>query len=129
MAWTLSGSFCLNVPYEVTKVVTQEVEKRGADFAVVTDPKNPDKAIDLNEIARLPARTDVTFNEYNVFAYKKVIRGINVYTSFTGITPTGVSEITYDVSRKITNNGKYLGVVTGGEFDDKKAKIGIRYTY
>jgi hypothetical protein len=117
------------VPYEVTKVVTQEVEKRGADFAIVTDPKNPDKSVDLNEVAKLPADTPITLNQYNVFAYKKIIRGIDVYPSFTAITPTGVSEVTYDVSRKISNDGKYLGVVGGYDFDNKKAKIGLRYTY
>jgi hypothetical protein len=116
-------------PYEVTKIVTQEVEKRGADFGIVTDPKNPDKPVDLKEVAKLPADTLVTLNQYNVFAYKKVIRGIDIYPRFTGGTPTGVNEVTYDVSRKITNAGKYLGVVVGYDFDDKKAKIGLRITY
>jgi hypothetical protein len=58
-----------------------------------------------------------------------VIRGIDIYPSFTGVIPTGVSEVTYDVSRKITNDGKYLGVVSGYDFDDKKVKIGLRVTF
>jgi hypothetical protein len=117
------------VPYEVTKVVTQEVEKREADFGIVTDPNNSDKPVDLQEVAKLPADTPVTLNQYNVFAYKKVIRGIDVYPSFTGIAPTGLGEVTYDVSRKITNDGKYIGVVGGYDFDDKKVKFGLRITY
>ena len=117
------------VPVEVEKVVTQYVEKQGADFAIVTDPKNSDKSVDLKEIEKLPANTPVTLNQYNVFAYKKVIRGINVYPRFTGLTPSGVSEITVDVSHKITNDGKYLGVAGGYEFDDKKAKLGLRYSF
>jgi hypothetical protein len=117
------------VPYEVEKVVIKEVEKNGANFAIVTDPKNPDKKVDLKEIAKLPADAPVTLNQYNVFAYKKVIRGVNIYPSFTGIKPSGVSEVTYDVSRKVTNDGKYIGVVGGYNFDDKKAKIGLRITF
>jgi hypothetical protein len=104
--------------HEVTKVVTQEVKKRGADFAIVTDPQQQDKKVDLKEIARMPADTSVTLNQYNVFAYKKVIRGINVYLKFTG-----------DVSRKITNDGKYIGVAGGYDFDNKKAKLGLRISF
>jgi hypothetical protein len=81
------------------------------------------------EVAKLPTDTPVTLNQYNVFAYKKVIRGIDVYPSFTGITPTGISEVTYDVSRKITNDGKYLGVVGGYDYDSERVKIGLRYTF
>jgi Tfp pilus assembly protein PilO len=117
------------VPYEVEKVVIKEVEKRGADFAIVTDPKEPDKKVDLKEIAKLPENTPVTLNQYNVLAYKKIIRGINVYPSFTGIKPSGVSEVTYDVSRKVTNDGKYIGVVGGYNFEDKKVKVGLRITF
>ncbi|HEY3423455.1 MAG TPA: hypothetical protein VGL27_01560 [Negativicutes bacterium] len=117
------------VPVEVVKVVTQEVEKRGADFAIVTDPKTPDKVIDLKEVAKLPEATPITLNQYNVFAYKKVIRGINIYPEFSGITPSGVAEITADVSRRISNDGKYLGVIAGYEFDAKKGKVGLRYMF
>jgi Tfp pilus assembly protein PilO len=117
------------VPYEVEKVVIKEVEKRGADFGIVADPQHPDKKVDLKEVEKLPASTPVTLNQYNVFAYKKVIRGINVYPKFTGIKPTGISEVTYDVSRKISSDGKYIGVVGGYEFEDRKAKIGLRYSF
>jgi hypothetical protein len=117
------------VPVEVEKVIIREVEKRGADFAIVTDPKNPDKKVDLKEIEKLPSDTDITLNQYNVFAYKKVLRDITVYPSFTGITPSGVDEVSFGVSRKITKDGKYLGIVTGYEFDDKKVKVGLRVTF
>jgi hypothetical protein len=43
--------------------------------------------------------------------------------------PSGVSEITGDVSRKISNDGKYLGVAGGYDFDNKKAKLGLRYSF
>jgi hypothetical protein len=111
------------VPVEVEKVIVKEVGKRGADFAIVTDPKEPNKQVDLKEIEKLPAKTPVTLNQYNVFTYKKVIRGVNVYPSFTGVKPTGISEVTYDVSRKISNDGKYLGVVGGYDFDNSATRF------
>lgn len=117
------------VPYEVEKIVVKEVEKRGADFAIVTDPKQPDKKVDLKEVEKLPDTTPLTLNQYNVFAYKKVIHDITVYPSFNGITPNGIDEIDYGVSRKVTNDGKYLGVTAGYEFDNKKAKIGVKITF
>lgn len=117
------------VPVEVIKTVEKEVAVRGADFAIVTDPQNPDKQVDLKEIANLPANTDVTLNQYNVFAYKKVFHDWTIYPSFKGVTPSGINEVSYGINRKITKDGKYLGIVTGYEFDDKKAKIGLRITY
>jgi hypothetical protein len=117
------------VPVEIEKVVVKEVEKRGADFAIVTDPNNQNKTPDIEGIKKLPDSTPVTLNQYNVFAYKKVLRDITVYPSFTGITPSGVGEVSFGVSRKITKDGKYLGIVTGYEFDDKKIKVGLRVTF
>ncbi len=46
-------------------------QKSGADFAIVTDPTNPDKPVDLNKVAKLPEGTTVNLNQYNVHAYKK----------------------------------------------------------
>ncbi len=117
------------VPVEVEKVVTKYIEKNGADFAIVTDPNNPDKVVDLKDVANLPVSTDITLNQYNVFAYKKVLRDITIYPSFTGITPSGIDEVSYGVSRKITKDGKYLGLVAGYEFDEKKPKVGLRVTF
>ena len=117
------------VPYEVGKVVTQYVKTSGADFAIVTDLANPTKQVDLKEVTKLPATTDVTLNQYNVFAYKKILRDITIYPSFNGITPSGVSEIDIGVSRKITNNGVYLGAVDGYDFESRKIKAGLRLTY
>jgi predicted negative regulator of RcsB-dependent stress response len=117
------------IPVEVVKTVEAERQKRGADFAIVTDPKQPDKTVKLKEVEKLPADTSVTLNQYNVFAYKKIVRGINIYPKFDGLKPTGVSEVTIDVSRKISNDGKYIGVVGGYDFDNKKVKAGVRLTY
>ncbi len=113
---------------EVVKVVEKEVEKRGADFGIVTNPGNPDKPVDLNEIAQLPEGTTVNLNQYNVFAYRKVIRGVNVFPAMDG-GKVKIDEVTVDVSRRITKDGKYIGVVAGYDFDHNKAKAGIRYSF
>ncbi len=119
------------VPVEVTKVVEKEVEKRGADFAIVTDPAQPDKQVDLKQVEKLPADTMVTLNQYNVFAYKKVVRGINIYPDWSGLVQQKpkLDEVTVDVSRRITKDGKYLGAVAGYDFKNKESKLGLRYSF
>lgn len=119
------------VPVEVMKTVEVERQKSGADFAIVTDPKQPDKTVDLKDVEKLPADTSVTLNQYNVFAYKKVIRGVNVYPDWSE-TARGkfkIDEVTADISRRITRDGKYLGVSVGYDFEHDKAKAGIRYSF
>jgi len=113
------------VPVEVEKTVVQYVKNSGADFAVITNPANPMKAVDLKEVTKLPATTDITLNQYNVFAYKKILRDIIIYPSFNGITPSGVSEVDIGVSRKITNNGVYLGAAGGYDFRSRKIKDNV----
>jgi hypothetical protein len=120
------------VPVEVIKVVTKEVKKRGANFGMLTDPDHPNNQIDLNEIATLPEGTTVNLNQYNVFAYRKVIRGFNVMPDWTESIKRGsprIQEVTYDVSRRITKDGKYIGGVVGYDFKHDKAKAGIRYSF
>lgn len=114
------------VPVEVPKVVTQEVEKRGADFGIITDPKQPNNPVDLKEITKLPNNTDITLNQYNVFAYKEKLCQLDIDFN---IAKTKVNEVDYSESHKISKDGKYLGYVAGYDFDDKKAKIGLRYTF
>ncbi|HWR08212.1 hypothetical protein [Sporomusa sp.] len=120
------------VPVEVVKVVTKEVEKRDADFGIVTDPNNSDKKVDLSKIAALPKGTTVNLNQYNVYAYKKVIRGINVMPDWSESIKKGsprIQEVSYDISRRITKDGKYLGGVLGYDFKHDEAKVGIRYAF
>lgn len=117
------------VPYQVEKTVVQYVKTSGADFAIVTDPKNPDKVVDLKEVAKLPATTPITLNEYNIKAYKKVIRGVTLYPSFAGITPSGLKEIEGDISRKISKDGKYIGIAGSYNFEHKEAMTGLRFTF
>ncbi|MBP2635570.1 MAG: hypothetical protein H6Q72_1477 [Firmicutes bacterium] len=116
------------VPYEVTKTIEVERKKSGADFAIVTDPKQPDKQVNLKEIEKLPANTPVNLNQYNVFAYKKVIHGYNIYPGYD-VGRFKINEITADVSRRISKDGKFVGVAAGYDFEHDKAKIGLRYSY
>lgn len=125
----LPDTIIKTVPAEALKVVDKEVENSGADFAIVTDPKNPDKVVDLKEFANIAAGEDIALNQYNVFVYKKVLHDITIYPSFNGITPDGISEIEYGISKKISKNGKYVGMATSYDFDSKKAKIGLRVTF
>ncbi len=116
------------VPVKVIETVEVERKKSGADFAIVTDPASPDKPVNLEEVAKLPEGTTVNLNQYNVFAYRKVIRGVNVFP----VLDSGrvkVYEVTVDVSRRVTKDGKYIGVAAGYDFKHNKAKAGIRYSF
>lgn len=119
------------VPVEVVKTVEVERKKSGADFAIITDPEQPGKTVNLAEVEKLPADTAVNLNQYNVFAYKKVIRGVNIYPDW-GAAAEGkfkLDEVTADVSRRITKDGKYIGVTAGYDFKHDHAKAGIRYSF
>lgn len=119
------------VPVEVVKVVEVEREKRGADFAMLTDTKQPDKAVNPKELEKLPEDTSVSLNQYNVFAYKKIIRGINVYPDWGELAQRKfkLDEISIDWSKRITKDGQYLGVTGGYNFDREQGKIGLRYSF
>jgi len=120
------------VPVEVIKTIEVERQKSGADFAIVTDPKQPDKQVNLKAVEKLLADTPVTLNQYNVFAYKKVIRGVNVYPDWEESVKKAsprMQEVTYDVNRRITKDGKYLGGSVGYDFKHDEAKVGIRYSF
>ena len=119
------------VPVEVVKVVEVEREKRGADFAMLTDQKRPDKTVNPKEIEKLPADTAISLNQYNVFAYKKIIRGINIYPDWGDLAQRKfrLDEISVDWSKRITKDGQYLGVTGGYNFDREQGKIGLRYSF
>ena len=87
--------------------VSQDVEKaredNKADFAVVTDPNHPEQEVKLDELDK---DAKVELNQYNVQAYKPVIRQIEAgkVAGGDGFMIGG------NVSRKITKDGQYLGV-------------------
>ncbi len=119
------------VPVEVIKVVEKQVSDSGANFGIVTDPKHPGQQVNLEDIEKLPDDTSVTLNQYNVFVYKKVIRGLNIYPDWGELTQGNfkLQEIGIEASRRITKDGKYLGAAAAYDVKNKQAKIGLRYAY
>ena len=87
----------------VSQDVEQAREDNSADFAVVTDHNHPDEEVKLDELDK---DAKVELNQYNVQAYKPVIRQIEAgkVAGGDGFMIGG------SVSRKITKDGQYLGV-------------------
>ena len=98
-------------------------EAAGADFSIVTDKYNPKKQTSLKT---LPASSTVELNQYNVQAYKKILHTIEVVPD---IQNKSVDEVGYTVSRKISNDGKYIGVGSSYNIDDHKTMVKVSYTW
>ena len=97
-------------------------EAAGADFSIITNKSNPTEATSLKT---LPAGSTVELNQYNVQAYKKVLHTVEVGTNDFH----GVDEVGYTVSRKISKDGKYLGVGVSYNVEDKKTMMHVSYTW
>lgn len=95
----------------------------GADFSIVTNKSAPDTNVDLKTI---PAGSTVELNQYNVKAYKKVLHTIDVSTD---IHNKAIGEVGYIVSRKISKDGKYIGIGAIYNIDDKKTMVKVSYTW
>ena len=87
----------------VSQDVEQAREDTKADFAVVTDLNHPEQEVRLDELDK---NAKVELNQYNVQAYKPVIRQVEAGKVAGG---DGFM-IGSSVSRKITKDGQYLGV-------------------
>ena len=87
----------------VSQDVEQAREDNKADFAVVTDPNHPDEEVKLDELDK---DVRVELNQYNVQAYKPVIRQVEVgkVAGGDGFMIGG------SVSRKVTKDGQYMGI-------------------
>jgi hypothetical protein len=110
-----------------TESVAETAQKAaGADFSIITDKYNPTKQTSLKT---LPAGSTVELNQYNVQAYKKVLHTVEVSPNISGTGVTGVSEVGYTVSRKITNDGKYIGIGASYNVDDHKTMVKLSYTW
>lgn len=119
------------VPIEVEKVIEVEREKRNADFVIVTNPNEPDKKLDIKEIEKLSPDTAISLNQYNVYAYKKIVRGVTVYPDWSR-TVNGnfkIKEISADINKKFSKDGKYIGLAFGYDIEESRVKLGLRYTF
>ena len=98
-------------------------EAAGADFSIVTDKSSShNKQTDLKT---LPSTSTVELNQYNVQAYKKVLHTVDVGTS----DAKSIGEVGYTVSKKISKDGKYIGVGASYNFDNEKAMVKLSYTW
>ena len=118
-------------PSYVTYTIVQQApaaekaaqEKAGADFSIVTNKDSPGKTVDLS---KLSASTPVTLNQYNVQAYKKVLHTIEIAPDIQNKT---IDEVGYTVSRKISSDGKYLGIGASYNLDEHKTMVKVSYTW
>lgn len=96
-------------------------ERAGADFSIVASDDG-EKA----DVASISKDKPVELNQYNVQAYKKVLHTVEVSPDIEG---RGVAEVGYSVSRKVSRDGKYLGVGASYNFDNDKAYVKMTYTW
>lgn len=106
---------------EVEKVSKQYVKDSGADFAIVTDAKDKDKEVNLKEI---PSDSEVVLNQYNIHSYKKYIQQVEV-----GKSTDGYTELGYTINRKITDDGKYIGIGVSNEWNSSENRTFIKLVY
>ena len=97
---------------DADKVIKEESKKNKADFSIVTDPNNPEYSFDLSKLNK---DDKIQLNQYNIKAYKPVIRTISYAPS--------EKIVTFSIQKKVTNSGVYLGVGVGRDIDDKKTFV------
>lgn len=100
------------------KTVSEQARKDNhADFSLVTNKDNPDETVDLD---KLDKDAKVELQQYNIHAYKKVIRTIDVSSG---------KEATFTISKKITNDGQYLGIGAGYDWENNRVIAKISYSW
>jgi hypothetical protein len=102
---------------QAPKASEQARKDNHADYALVTDKNDPEKMVELD---KLDKDAKVELNQYNIQAFKKVIRTIDVSTN---------KEATFTISRKITNDGQYLGVGAGYDWENNRVIAKISYSW
>lgn len=107
---------------DVEKQAQAAQERAGADFSIVASDDG-EKA----DIASISKDKPVELNQYNVQAYKKVLHTVEVSPDIEG--GRGIAEVGYSVSRKVSRDGKYLGVGASYNFDNDKAYVKMTYTW
>ena len=96
-----------------------------ADFAIITDKNDPDKQVNLAELKK-DKDQPVELNQYNIQAYKPVIRTISIAPD---INERGVRQVDFSISKKITKDGQYVGVGVGYDIVDKRALVNFSYSW
>jgi Tfp pilus assembly protein PilP len=102
---------------EAAKESEQARKDNHADYSLVTDKNDPDKKVELD---KLDKDKTYTLEQYNIQAFKKVIRTIDVSTN---------KEATFTISRKITNDGQYLGIGAGYDWENNRVIAKVSYSW
>ena len=103
---------------EAKEVSENVVKQEKADFAIVTDKDNPEKAVELD---KLDKDTIVNLNQYNIKAYKNHINTIEYYPS--------EKTVGYTHQWKISKSGKYIGVGIDYDTDDERVMAKVTYSW
>ena len=106
---------------DVEKQAQAAQERAGADFSIVASTDGAPA-----NTASISKDKPVELNQYNVQAYKKVLHTVEVSPDIEG---RGIAEVGYSVSRKVSRDGKYLGVGASYNFDSNKAYVKMTYTW
>lgn len=107
---------------DVEKQAQAAQERAGADFSIVASTDGAPA-----NTASISKDKPVELNQYNVQAYKQVLHTIEVSPDIEG--GRGIAEVGYSVSRKVSSDGKYLGVGASYNFDNDKAYVKMTYTW
>lgn len=103
---------------EAKEISENVVKQEKADFAIVTDKDNPEKAVELD---KLDKNTTVNLNQYNIKAYKNHINTIEYYPS--------EKTVGYTHQWKISKSGKYMGVGVDYDTDDGRVMAKVTYSW
>ena len=103
---------------EAKDISENVVKQEKADFAIVTDKDNPEKAVELD---KLDKNTTVNLNQYNIKAYKNHINTIEYYPS--------EKTVGYTHQWKISKSGKYIGVGIDYDTDDERVMAKVTYSW
>ena len=110
---------------EVQTAASTARKEAKADFSIITDKNNPTKEVSLEELQKEKAQP-VELNQYNIQAYKPVIRTISIAPD---IKERGVRQVNFSISKKITKDGQYVGVGVGYDIVDKRALVNLSYSW
>ena len=103
---------------EAKDISENVVKQEKADFAIVTDKDNSEKAVELD---KLDKNTTVNLNQYNIKAYKNHINTIEYYPS--------EKTVGYTHQWKISKSGKYIGVGIDYDTDDERVMAKVTYSW
>ena len=110
---------------EVQTAASTARKEAKADFSIITDKNNPTKEVSLEELQKEKAQP-VELNQYNIQAYKPVIRTISITPD---INERGVRQVDFSIARKVTKDGQYVGVGVGYDIVDKRALVNLSYSW